>query len=178
MYIFKSFLVMLFVGLLAIGETKAQVIHKKGKIVMSLGDVGGNLPNGDEVSGIAEMLKNIKMTTVFNESKTFFTQDMEMMGQKMDVKVLSELVNGEVNVYQTIMGVKIKTTSKIKNPDSIFKMTTPIVDRSSKKTILGFDCYQVKIAMINEGQTTTVDMYVTDAIKSFKILYLEWKCLS
>jgi hypothetical protein len=160
----KSSIILVLISLFIFTLSFSQAIHKRGKVVMALVDIR----KGEDPIFSKEM-QEMKMTEIFTENKFLSTTNYNSAGMEgLDFNVYSENLNGVMYSYSSIGGRKIKMSSKNKMPESLYAHSVPIIDKSNRKTILGFDCYLVSTEKTVDGKKSTEEMYVTDAISMMK----------
>lgn len=136
----------------------AQNSIKEGKIVYSAEwEAGEGMP--------AEMAEAFpkELTTYFKGGKSYSGMSMDMMGQKIQMNVVTESAPMKMVMLMDMMGQKIGITSDASDMAKIQEdMQVMYEYLDFKKNIAGYTCQKVIVSIGSTGQT--MEMYVTEEL--------------
>ena len=143
-------------------DLQAQV--RSGKLVMEITEV--KMPGMDdnpEAAMTLEMLKGSTTTLYFSPTKELMV--MDLMGGMMLNRTLTDVKENKVTTYMDMMGQKMKVDmGNLESVDEDVDIQYTI-DKNDRKKILGYDCYKVVVTSTAQGQTMSLETYITEDIQ-------------
>ena len=140
--------------------------HTSGHLVMEIVEAEmEGMANNPEAAMAMDMLKGSTTSLYFTPEKEMTV--MDMMGGMMLSRTLTNINDDKVITFMDMMGQRFKVDmgsfSEISEEED---NTEIIVDKESRKEILGFDCYKVTVIASGGGVTMQMETYITEDIRT------------
>ena len=121
-------------------------------------------PN-EQVSAMLASIGEMQTTTYVDGAKSRTESSNPMSG---DVTIVIDANTNEMLQLMDVPGMGKKFISQKVELTEEMKKNIKITESAETKTILGYECKKVTIDMNQNGNTSSMDMFITDKIKGVK----------